>query len=135
MAAPTVPLIISWFLLVAGGLKSVFRAFSSEVDTGSREENASKQEVEPRSDSIGTEKALATHLFMAASGMACDTRHFVGHSLGMVQIGIAETGGFYEVAADHSKERPAASMMPSMTSRNTSGSSRKTNRLAMKARG
>jgi len=34
------------------------RAFSSEVDTGSREENASKQEVEPRSASIGTEKAL-----------------------------------------------------------------------------
>jgi hypothetical protein len=28
------------------------------VDTGSREENASKQEIEPRSDSIGTEKAL-----------------------------------------------------------------------------
>jgi hypothetical protein len=27
------------------------------VDTGSREENAPKQEVEPRSDSIGTEKA------------------------------------------------------------------------------
>jgi len=106
-------------------LKFVFRAFSSEVDTGSREENASKQEVEPRSDSIGTEKALATHLSMAAPGMACDTRHFVGHSLGMVQIEIAETGGFY---ADHSKERPAASMMPSITSRNTSGSSRKTNK-------
>jgi hypothetical protein len=35
------------------------RAFSSEVDTGSREENASKKEIEPRSDSIGTEKALA----------------------------------------------------------------------------
>jgi hypothetical protein len=34
------------------------RAFSSEVDTGSREKNASKQEIEPRSDSIGTEKAL-----------------------------------------------------------------------------
>src|SRR5712671_2031448 len=33
-------------------------AFSSEVDTGSRQENASKQEIEPRSDSIGTEKAL-----------------------------------------------------------------------------
>jgi hypothetical protein len=70
---------------------------------------------------------------MAASGMACDTRPFVGLSLGMVQIGIAETGGFYEVVADHSKETPAASMMPSMTSRNMSGSSRKTNRLAMKA--
>jgi hypothetical protein len=28
------------------------------VDTGSREENASKQETEPRSDSIGTKKAL-----------------------------------------------------------------------------
>src|ERR1700754_1835589 len=33
-------------------------AFSSEVDTGSREENASKQKIEPRSDSIGAEKAL-----------------------------------------------------------------------------
>jgi hypothetical protein len=33
-------------------------AFSSEVDAGSREENASKQKIEPRSDSIGTEKAL-----------------------------------------------------------------------------
>ena len=76
---------------------------------------------------------MAIHLFMAAPGMACDTRHFVGHSLGMVQIEIAETGGFYEVAADHSKERPAASMIPSMTRRNTSGSSRKTKRLAMKA--
>src|ERR1700674_3666085 len=70
---------------------------------------------------------------MPPRGTACDTRHFVGHSLGMVQIGIAETGGFYEVAADHSKERPAASMIPSMTRRNTSGSSRKTKRLAMKA--
>jgi len=34
------------------------RAFSSEVDTGSRQENASKHKsLEPRSDSIGTEKA------------------------------------------------------------------------------
>ncbi len=32
------------------------RAFSSEVDTDPREENASKQRLEPRSDSIGTEK-------------------------------------------------------------------------------
>jgi hypothetical protein len=31
------------------------------VDTGSREENASKKNLEPRSDSIGTEKALAVH--------------------------------------------------------------------------
>jgi hypothetical protein len=35
------------------------KAFSSEVDTGSREENASKN-LEPRSDSIGTETALAS---------------------------------------------------------------------------
>src|SRR6185437_3483765 len=34
------------------------RAFSSEVETGSREENASKQESRARSDLIGTEKAL-----------------------------------------------------------------------------
>ena len=30
------------------------------MDTGSREENASKQKIEPRSDSIGTEKALSS---------------------------------------------------------------------------
>jgi hypothetical protein len=30
------------------------RAFSSEVDAGSREENASKQKIKPRSDSIRT---------------------------------------------------------------------------------
>ena len=77
---------------------------------------------------------MASDVSTAPSGKACDTRHFVGHSLGMVQIEIAETGGFYEVAADHSKERPAASMMPSITNRNTSAFSRKTNRLAMKAR-
>jgi hypothetical protein len=34
------------------------RAFLSEVDAGSRQENASKQESEPRFDSIETEKAL-----------------------------------------------------------------------------
>ena len=33
----------------------------------------------------------------------------------------------------HSMESPAASMIPSITSRNTSGSSRSTKRLAMKA--
>jgi hypothetical protein len=33
-------------------------AFSSEVGAGSREENASKQEVKPGSDSIRTEQAL-----------------------------------------------------------------------------
>jgi hypothetical protein len=32
------------------------------VGTGSREENASKQKLEPRSDSIGTEKALGAAL-------------------------------------------------------------------------
>jgi hypothetical protein len=37
------------------------------VDTGSREENASKQETELRSDSIGTEKALALCLSMIFS--------------------------------------------------------------------
>ena len=39
----------------------------------------------------------------------------------------------YEFAADHSRETPAASMMASMTSRNASGFSRSTKRLAMKA--
>jgi hypothetical protein len=42
----------------AAAMRGATGAFSSEVDTGSREENASKQEIEPRSDSIGTEKAL-----------------------------------------------------------------------------
>jgi hypothetical protein len=31
-------------------------AFSSEVDTGSREENASNIKIEPGSDSLGTER-------------------------------------------------------------------------------
>jgi hypothetical protein len=39
----------------------------------------------------------------------------------MVQIGIVETGGFYEVVADHGKERPAASMMPSIMDGSSSG--------------
>jgi hypothetical protein len=39
-------------------LQTTAIAFSSEVAAGSREENASKQKLEPRSDSIGTEKAL-----------------------------------------------------------------------------
>src|ERR1700686_1098250 len=34
------------------------KAFSSEVDSGSRQENASNQNLEPRFDSIETEKAL-----------------------------------------------------------------------------
>jgi hypothetical protein len=34
-------------------------AFSSEVDTGSHEENASNKRLEPGSDSIRTDKALA----------------------------------------------------------------------------
>ena len=36
-----------------------FRAFSSEVDTGSRKENASKQKTRARSDLIRTDEALA----------------------------------------------------------------------------
>jgi hypothetical protein len=38
---------------------AVTKAFSSEVETGSRQENASNQESAPRFDSIETEKALA----------------------------------------------------------------------------
>src|SRR4051794_37952110 len=41
------------------------RALSSEVDTGSREENASKQKIEPRSDTIGTERALGSRCIAA----------------------------------------------------------------------
>jgi hypothetical protein len=36
--------------------------FDPRVDTGSRQENASNQKLEPRSDSIGTEKALASRV-------------------------------------------------------------------------
>jgi hypothetical protein len=39
-------------------LKRWVRAFSSEVDTGSREENASKQKIERGRDSIQSECAL-----------------------------------------------------------------------------
>ena len=59
--------------------------------------------------------------------------HFVAHSMRFVQIRPLTSAGFYENAADHNSDRPAASMMPSITSRNRSGSSRNTNRLAMKA--
>jgi hypothetical protein len=44
------------------------RAFSSEVDTGSRQENASKKEIEPRSDSIGTERDLEQRLIDTKRG-------------------------------------------------------------------
>src|SRR6185437_7567375 len=44
------------------------RAFSSEVDTGSREENASKQESRARSDPIGTENALGKTVSVPAVG-------------------------------------------------------------------
>ena len=48
------------------------------VETGSRQENASKQELEPRSDSIGTEKALPSgvDVFVALRPLAeCDKDH------------------------------------------------------------
>jgi hypothetical protein len=44
--------------LVAAQQLRRFRAFSSEVDTGSRQENASNKNLEPRFDSIEAEKAL-----------------------------------------------------------------------------
>jgi hypothetical protein len=44
---------------IVGNVTQHVRAFSSEVDTGSREENASNRKMEPRSDSIGTEEAPA----------------------------------------------------------------------------
>jgi hypothetical protein len=43
---------------VTGAATTATKAFTSEVGTGSREENPSKQKIEPRSDPIGTEKAL-----------------------------------------------------------------------------
>jgi len=54
----------------ATGLRMLtpFRAFSSEVDTGSREENASKQKIESRSNSFGTEQALEPVETTKASG-------------------------------------------------------------------
>jgi hypothetical protein len=41
------------------GPAAVTKAFSSEVETGSRQENASNQQSRARFDSIETEKALA----------------------------------------------------------------------------
>src|SRR5712692_4698203 len=70
---------------------------------------------------------------MAPLGIAYDARHLVYLCIQLVNIRIVDTVGFYQVFLYHSRERPAASMMPSITNRNTSGSSRKTNRLAMKA--
>jgi hypothetical protein len=43
------------------------RAFSDEVDAGSAQENATKQNLEPRSDSIGSEQALAVQDPLPAS--------------------------------------------------------------------
>ncbi len=48
------------------------RAFSSKVDAGSRRENATNKESEPRSDSIGAAKALAEAI-LAVSGALCAT--------------------------------------------------------------
>src|SRR5258708_19732088 len=62
-----------------------------------------------------------------------DTRHFGGQSVELVQAGKPVTAKFYENAADHSSEAPAASMMASISSRNTLGSRCSTKRLAMKA--
>jgi hypothetical protein len=39
-------------------IDALLGAFSSEVDTASREENASNKKLESRSASIGTEKAI-----------------------------------------------------------------------------
>src|ERR1700684_1338264 len=62
-----------------------------------------------------------------------DSRQCVAVSPEMVQGRSPEIAEFYEVAADHKRESPATSMIPSMTSRNASGSSRNTKRLATKA--
>ena len=72
-------------------------------------------------------EALASPFSRVASALAAPRRerHWPSHW--------TVTTGFYENAAVRSMETPAASMIASITSRNTSGSSRKTNRLAMKA--
>ncbi len=46
--------------------------FSSEVDAGSHEENASKQELKPRFDSIGMEKARVENNPPLPTGEATD---------------------------------------------------------------
>jgi hypothetical protein len=53
------PIAASQAVDIDGSVPSrVSRAFSSEVDTGSREETRQNKNLEPRSDSIGTGKAL-----------------------------------------------------------------------------
>jgi hypothetical protein len=51
---------------------------------------------------VGLEFVCAKHLSIACSERGCDRRHCLGHSLRLVQIGFAETGGFYEMVADRS---------------------------------
>jgi hypothetical protein len=48
------PLLASSSLLLVSRRRGLFRAFSSEVETGSRQENASNQKLKACSDSIGT---------------------------------------------------------------------------------
>jgi hypothetical protein len=92
------------------------RAFSSEVDTGSRKENASKQETEPRSDSIGTEKALpmpavgqGPNASMPAFGLCDRLPDFaaaVGALIDEVDLRHAPMG--FDVSDEHGQQSQAA---------------------------
>src|SRR5579863_3836637 len=74
---PVISLIINCFL------PSLTRAFSSEVDTGSREENASKQEIQSfGSDSIGTDIALVARRAVLGVAVAVILEHLL-YDLGL----------------------------------------------------
>jgi hypothetical protein len=54
-------------ILAATDCSRFIRAFSSEVGTGSRQETRQIKNLEPRSDSIGTEEALP----FSEQGLSC----------------------------------------------------------------
>jgi hypothetical protein len=63
----------------------------------------------------------------------CKTCPLVGRSRRLVQIRPMTSAGFYENAAFHGMESPAASMIASITSRNIPGSGRSTKRRSAEA--
>jgi hypothetical protein len=68
-------------------------AFSSEVETGSREENASKQRPKPGSDSIRTERSL----------VKCTTSY--KHQLSLPRIAVRRTASLSLACSRQSIER------------------------------
>src|SRR5690242_2108371 len=72
-------------------------------------------------------------LIRVSENIDCDVCHLVGRSPQTVQAKTKPPALFQAVAAVHSSEAPAASMIASMIRRNASGARCSTKRLAMKA--